>query len=112
MGLDTSHDCWHGPYSAFMRWRTAVAKAVGIELMAMEGYAPNNGKSWDKADPITTLLNHSDCDGEIAARDCLPLAERLEGILPLLDGYNRETAQRFIDGLRAAATANEDVVFA
>lgn len=21
MGLDTSHDCWHGAYSAFTRWR-------------------------------------------------------------------------------------------
>ena len=28
MGLDTTHDCWHGPYSMFMRWRTAIAAAA------------------------------------------------------------------------------------
>jgi hypothetical protein len=24
MGLDTTHDAWHGAYSAFMRWREKV----------------------------------------------------------------------------------------
>lgn len=38
MGLDTSHDCWHGAYSAFMRWRRAVAKAAGIPLDLMENF--------------------------------------------------------------------------
>ena len=38
MGLDTTHDCWHGAYSAFMRWRTAVAKAAGIPLLLMDGF--------------------------------------------------------------------------
>ncbi len=32
MGLDTSHDCWHGPYSQFMRWRTWLAF---LELLAI-----------------------------------------------------------------------------
>ncbi len=38
MGLDTSHDCWHGPYSAFNRWRHAVAKAALVPLDLMEGF--------------------------------------------------------------------------
>lgn len=38
MGLDVSHDCWHGAYSAFHRWRHGVAKAAGIPLDLMEGY--------------------------------------------------------------------------
>ena len=29
MGLDTTHDCFHGAYSAFSRWRNAVAEAAG-----------------------------------------------------------------------------------
>jgi len=36
VGLDTSHDCWHGPYSMFMRWRKWVAERAGyppLELM-------------------------------------------------------------------------------
>lgn len=39
MGLDTSHNCWHGAYSAFMRWRREVAKLAGLPpLELMEGF--------------------------------------------------------------------------
>jgi len=39
MGLDTSHNAWHGAYSAFMRWRREVAKAAGLPpLDLMEGF--------------------------------------------------------------------------
>ena len=84
MGLDTSHDCWHGAYSAFARWRKRIAAAVGINLDSMEGFG--GSRSWSEwaLDPIAVLLNHSDCDGEIAHEVCGPLADRLEGLLPLL----------------------------
>lgn len=39
MGLDTSHDCWHGAYSAFMTWRTKLASVAGLPpLELMEGF--------------------------------------------------------------------------
>lgn len=39
MGLDTTHDCWSGPYSAFMRWRKAIARAAGFPpLEIMDGF--------------------------------------------------------------------------
>lgn len=38
MGLDVSHDCWHGPYSQFMRWRTWLAAQIGLPLQLMEGF--------------------------------------------------------------------------
>jgi len=39
MGLDTTHGCWHGAYSAFMRWREEIAKVAGLPpLMLMEGF--------------------------------------------------------------------------
>lgn len=38
MGLDTSHDCWHGPYSMFMRWREWIAAQAFIPLHLMEGF--------------------------------------------------------------------------
>lgn len=41
MGLDISHDCFHGPYSQFMRWREWVAKQIGINLRMMEGFFLN-----------------------------------------------------------------------
>jgi hypothetical protein len=155
MGLDVSHGCWHGAYSAFMRWRISVARAAGIPLGLMEGFCKwtlDGGEDeidhldklgWNetgvairdvvhatigctpilwsvlKPDPLHVLLNHSDCDGEIAASDCGPVADRLTELLPLLPegdggghiGSWREKTQTFIDGLRKAAAAGEAVEF-
>lgn len=30
MGLDTSHDCWHGAYSGFREFREFVGRAAGL----------------------------------------------------------------------------------
>ncbi len=38
MGLDTSHGCWSGPYSMFMKWRLFISSRVGIPLLLMEGF--------------------------------------------------------------------------
>lgn len=114
MGLDTSHNAWHGAYSAFMRWRTGIARVAGIPLELMEGFYSNDSSqmqlatrayqrdqiglgivdtikrvcpiSWDalKPDPLHILLHHSDCDGEIAPEHCAAIADRLEEILPSL----------------------------
>src|SRR6185369_4265466 len=43
MGLDTTHDCGHGAYSAFMRWRQQLARIVGVPLMLMEGFYEADG---------------------------------------------------------------------
>lgn len=117
MGLDTSHDCWHGPYSAFHRWRAGIARLAGIDLEQMEGFG-GEWRSWDSVpqSPLLILLMHSDCDGEIAARDCGPLADELERLvqnMPAGADYDslRPATERFISGLRAAAHNNEDVVF-
>jgi hypothetical protein len=42
MGLDCSHNAWHGAYSAFMRWRQKLSEVAGLPpLELMEGfYAP------------------------------------------------------------------------
>jgi hypothetical protein len=120
MGLDTTHECWHGAYSAFMRWREKLAEVAGLPaLRQMSGYGGNI--SWDvpRPDVLYELLNHSDCDGFLPAAICAPLADRLSELLPLLpvvdDGGHigpwREKTQRFIDGLRTAAAHNQDVEF-
>lgn len=117
MGLDTTHDCWHGPYGAFGRWREELTRAAGLpELSAMVGFGGQN--SWEhwEEDPIVILLNHSDCDGVILHKDCAPLAARLEELLPLLQsdawGWgSKQLAEQFIKGLRAADAAGEDVEF-
>lgn len=156
MGLDCSHDAWHGAYSAFMRWRTEIAKVAGLPpLELMEGfYAPLSGYreagygtptiylgpntdeltrncitrlesslpiKWDclKPSPLHELLNHSDCDGEIAADRCGPIADELEKLIPLLPdgeagghiGHWRRKTEQFVKGLREAAVAGEPLDF-
>lgn len=76
---------------------------------------------WDclKPSPLHELLWHSDCEGEIPLESCQPIADALEAILPNLPVGNggghigdwREKTQAFIDGLRAAHSANESVSF-
>ena len=109
MGLDCSHNAWHGSYGAFMRWRKMVAKVAGLPpLELMEGfYEPldiktnepgMSGKaylgninerlpiSWDvlKPSPLHELLYHSDCDGGIPAESCGHIADALETLIPML----------------------------
>ena len=137
MGLDTSHNCWSGPYSSFMRWRRQIAEAAKwppLDLMAgfySEEYVPEDRLrtrpatdldnvrrqlpiSWDpfKRDVLAILLNHSDCDGEIEWGHCAALADRLEGLVPALnDREALENTRQFIVGLRTAHDAGESVEF-
>lgn len=91
MGLDTTHDCWHGPYGAFHRWRKALAHMAGIDLDKMDGFGipGRSGEMlirWDTLppDPLHVLLSHSDCDGQIEVADLLPIADRIDAILATL----------------------------
>ncbi len=116
MGLDTSHGCWHGAYSAFMRWRCELAKAAGLPPLAlMDGFynmsnTYNNPIYWArkglssedafrdiaeslpikweclKPSALHKLLYHSDCEGKIDSEDCGPIADALELLLPELPG--------------------------
>lgn len=77
MGLDTSHDCWHGAYSAFMRWRTELARAAGLPpLELMEGFFCSRSGNRDYGIPTFYLGPSPDnlADSSIA---------RLEAQLPI-----------------------------
>lgn len=133
MGLDTTHDCWHGPYSQFMRWRQwlnlfvmtergKAGDAAAQKIADMGATFEAIEKAWaeghydDQSVPLNVLMNHSDCEGEIAAEVCGPLADALEALLshmPERGIYDekRPATERFIRGLRRAADANEPVVF-
>lgn len=137
MGLDTSHDAWHGAYSAFSRWRDVVARSAGYQVARIEGemfksiqidwghIEPKNYQGeWDEtpADALIVLIAHSDCDGVIHPEQAAPLADRLEELLPLIPdeeggghiamvGGYREATKRFIAGLRRAVEAGEDLDF-
>jgi hypothetical protein len=135
MGLDTSHDCWHGSYGSFARWRTELARAAGYPIRGDFGFdrpdyelpwdmfeLKNYQGEWDSPpgdDPLLYLLVHSDCDGVIHSEEGRQIADRLEQLLPLMDESRssghipsmRNKTQAFIDGLREAVNAKEDVEF-
>lgn len=123
MGLDTSHDCWHGPYSMFMRFRERLHWLIQSDpRIPWDGqYRKGLREAWvdgvyNGPEPINSLMNHSDCDGEIPANECGPLADALEALLvrmPERGTYDeiRPATLRFIAGLRRAAAAGEPVDF-
>ena len=135
MGLYVSHDCWDGAYSAFTYWRNKVAETAGYmvakvgDLGGVPSVLVDWGHvtqaqlmgEWDEtpADPLLVLIAHSDCDGVIHPAQAAPLADRLDELRPLLPdeevpGHVRHwhgATQRFIDGLRRAVAAGEDVEF-
>lgn len=127
MGLDTTHNCWHGPYTSFHDWRCAVAKAAGIP--DLEQYHRDHrtdseehlyGLYWNmpKGGPLAILLRHADNEGYILAHHCEPLADALTELLPNLDGPDSgddwsmyQLTERFIEGLRDAAENGQNVEF-
>jgi hypothetical protein len=140
MGLDTSHGCWHGAYSAFSRWRDGLAKAAGYEIIEggirEDGYVPPTvNLDWSQysqenylgewpggppgEDPLLVLIVHSDCGGMLPTWCLKPLADRLEGLLGKLpeepDGGHigdwSVKTKTFIAGLREAAALGEEVEF-
>lgn len=140
MGLDTSHDCWHGSYGRFSNWRNIIAATIGIPLDYMEGFSGERpGMEWELVlgdDPIVHLLHHSDCEGILESKYCSAIATRLEEILSEvevgdqhwyasrvepagtwvdLDAYQlkefTQWTEWFIKGLRLAASKGEDVDF-
>ncbi len=115
MGLDTSHNAWHGPYSSFGQFRTDLAAHVGINLKEMEGYGGDTPFETIE-DDVKILLDHSDCDGEITPEDCAKLAVRLRDIMKTLpeepgDWNTYAHCERFAKGCELAASKNEPIDF-
>lgn len=142
MGLDTSHDCWHGAYSAFNRWRDKLAEVAGYTfsedkhgriLVQLDWGSIEDSIGRDllghwaripvrpdgTPDPLIILMAHSDCEGELQHEFADALADRLEELIPRLGdedggghvGHYADATRTFINGLRAAAKAGENVDF-
>ena len=136
MGLDVSHDCFHGAYSAFNRFRQSVARACGGSFPPHEPGALNtDGKpyetwSWyyeseivpaEHRDGMRLLLAHSDCDGELAPQEAEMVAGFLDWVADRMTGemgghlqkYGTmaDLARGFARGCRQAAEAGETVTF-
>ena len=118
MGLDTTHDCYHGSYTSFAKWREELSRAAGITYYCGGRNRTAAEIDGDWAEPpddiLYVLIDHADCDGHIHAEHCAPLADRLEGLLPKILGPpedQRVTTMIFVAGLRSAAAKGEMVLF-
>jgi len=121
MGLDISHNAWHGAYSAFMRWRMKIAEVSGLpDLNKMEGFTDDkNAIKFDTKHPLTPLLYHSDCDGYINRSKLPGIIDALTKILPFLEkedggghiGNYAEKTQTFIDGCKLALEKKQRLEF-
>ena len=107
MGLDTSHNAFHGAYSAFNTFRQAVCRATGgsfpphwlvknNEYVQKDSgrleYDPNLdgdlvyfGSNVEEGDGLYLFLTHSDCDGEFTPEECTKVADALEQWLPEIE---------------------------
>ena len=134
MGLDCSHDAFHGAYSAFNRFRQAICAAMdGSHPPHDENHEDLSAERWywgpgydpDTHPGLYVLLCHSDCDGSISPAHCILIADELEALLPAIaktDGYGGghieaaggiiAVTQKFIDGCRWAVREWEDLEFA
>jgi hypothetical protein len=122
MGLSTTHGCYNGSYTYFGAWRHEIARAVGVDLWKMKGYAAKGVQkkplSWDVLgnDVIRVLLDHPDNTGHINWKHTEKLADRLEELLPSIKNYPPENdfkavTKKFIEGLRLAHEKHEKVLF-
>lgn len=119
MGLDTSHNCWHGLYSSFNRFRYTLAAQIGIDLDEYIGYNEKGTKHLDSIKHgIEPLLNHSDCEGKLKITECRTVLNGLNLIIEKMihEGkepyYNfRSEVEQFAKGLREAIEKREQVKF-
>lgn len=114
MGLDTTHNCFHGSYSSFDRWREDLHNMVCPERYMPLDRAWGDGYYDDQTIPINVLMDHSDCEGSIPSAMCGPLADTLEDLLRSHGApsvWFTAITLRFIEGLRLAASLGEDVEF-
>lgn len=118
MGLDTTHGCWSGPYSAFNRFRYSLAYQIGINLDEYAGYNDLGVKNLsDIKHPLMPLFNHSDCDGRLTVKECKSIVKGLNNVLENFtenEKYDfdfKEKIKQFRDGCEHAISLKQMVKF-
>lgn len=96
----------------FRIFRTRIAAACGISIDQMQGYDGNI--PWSEInDDIVPLLDHSDCDGWLTAKQCKRIAPRLQAILNLWpdDDYDKARGMMLVRGMKKCAKLNKKLLF-
>lgn len=114
MGLDTTHECWHGSYSSFNAWRRWLAGKAGFDLDSMLGFGGHT--DWSTVSSgLVPLLNHSDCDGEISPDDAALIAPALDEVVENATEQDEpwmvERARQFSRGCKVASSLKEHIEF-
>lgn len=100
-------------YSGFMEFRKKLAKEIGIDLEAMDGFVAN-GISWGTVvSPIGALLNHSDCEGALDYNDCEQIyPELLKLIDKWPDGdYDKINGKALAEAMKTCASEGHYLEF-
>ena len=107
MGINFSHSDAHWSYHGFHDFRKRLAAEIGINLNEMQGFGGN--LSWDEiTDPIVSLLNKSDLEGELSSQECASTAPRLrELISEWQEGYDKYHGLSLADGMESCALLDE-----
>ena len=68
---------------------------------------------FDESHPLTALLSHSDCDGEIKWENCLLIGNALEELIKTCpdDDYFIDKTESFIKGCFLAYSLQENIEF-
>lgn len=69
--LSREHVSWS--YGGFSEFRRRIARAIGLNLDEMCGFYGNT--PWPEH-PLVPFLHHSDCDGELSAKECVTIRHR------------------------------------
>ena len=118
MGLDTTHNCFHGPYSTFNRFRYSLGYQIGIDLDEYKGYNKDGAKDLSKIEhELMPLFNHSDCDGRLTIKESKSIVKGLNIVLENFvekDKYDfnfKELITQFRDGCLDAISKKQMVKF-
>ncbi|WP_293925421.1 hypothetical protein [Sphingobacterium sp. UBA6320] len=113
MGLDTTHNAFHGAYSAFMRFRKGlVDHSLKTDVMNFNGFGGTVPEETIENPGLQRLIHQSDCDGEISPDDCKLIADYLETIIPeLSEGELKDRSIQFRDGCLLAHSKSEFIEF-
>lgn len=117
MGLDTTHNCYHGAYSWFNSFREWIFRNIWLNPNDFIWYSRDWEWTKDLKDiwhPILPLLNHSDCDGILDKEDQESIIIWWNQILANLIEKNElyeNKLKQFIEWCELALEDNEDVEF-
>lgn len=115
MGLDTTHNAWHGSYSSFNQFRHWLAEQIGINLDDYYGYGNKGTKELKSiGNDLKYLFDHSDCDGEITAKRCKKIADAIGEVLKTAnkEDYYYPQLVQFQKGCLLAYSQDEKLEFA